>query len=406
MSIGLAILLWTLTTMAVCLLIYWGAVGFHVTRTMVLTPTLRAAMKYPALERWPSLCIIIPAHNEERGIGALLESLKKQDYPDFRVVFVLDRCTDRTAEILRSGINGDARFEVLETTSWPEDWVGKVNAMWTGYTQSASAKSADLLLFLDADTVLDPRALSAAVKLLKHRKLSMVSVLSTLTSETWFENLVQPATCMELVRQYPIVRANTEERRRPFANGQFILIERAAYDAIGGHEAVKSEVMEDVYFARHVAAKKYPLGLFLANNVVVCKMYPTWDRFERGWRRIFGECANRKPKRLVEAAWRLRFTGTILPLGAMAALGLGIWTSFTFGGDAPRLAIIFGSLGLAAFFGVVGFTYVFGRTSVFHVPGYIIGGWIVSRILIRAANDLREGNPTLWAGKSYRRTMR
>ncbi len=211
---------------------------------------------------------------------------------------------------------------------------------------------------------------------------------------------------MELLRQYPIERANNHEHRRAFANGQLILITPEAYASIGGHTAVKSDVLEDVYFARYVAAKGHRLGLFFADRLVVCRMYSSWAAFERGWLRIFGESANRKPRRLIEAAWRVRLTSSMLPVGALAGLVVGLITMITIGGILPGITFGVSLAGVLAFGGVVGFTYWFGRTPVLYAPTYIVGAWIASSVMLRAARNLSTGNPTIWGGRSYQRDVR
>lgn len=406
MPTWLVILLWSLTGMSLGVLGYWGAVVYHVVRTMVTIPTLRQALNYPSPSPWPSLCVIVPAHNEERGIDVLVESLKRQDYPDLHVIFALDRCTDRTLEIVRAGVGDDPRFQVVEISSCPEDWVGKVHAIWSTYNGSGVAQHADLLLFLDADTRLEPACLRASVTLLHQRGLHMLSLMSTLTADEWFEKIVQPAACMELLRQYPIFRANSEDRRRAFANGQFILISRDAYESIGGHMAVKSEVLEDVWFARRVADKGHRLGLFFADHLLECRMYNSWSAFERGWLRIFGECANRKPQRLVEAAWRLRLTGSIIPTGAFAGLVLGLAAAIVYGGWFPFAVAGISLAATILFAGVIGYSYWFARTPIRYVPAFVVGSWIAASVMLRAARNLSTGNPTQWGGKVYQRDVR
>lgn len=402
----LTILLWLLSTVSFSVVVYWGVVAFHVIRTMMTVPTLRDAVRMPAPPSWPTICLIVPAHNEERGIGLAVESIKQQEYANLRVVFALDRCTDGTRDIVQAAIGADEKFEIIDIDSCPEGWVGKVHALWEGYTRSAAARDAELLLFLDADTIMDPVCVGASVKLLHHRGLQMLSLMSTLTSDEWFERVVQPAACMELLRQYPISRANSLDRRRAFANGQFILITKEAYESVGGHVAVKGDVLEDVYFARHVAAKGHNMGLFLTDRLLVCRMYNTWEAFRRGWLRIFGECANRKPPRLREAAWRLRLTSSILPTGAMAGLGVGLAAWTIMGGVLAAATTILSTCAIAVFGGVIGYVYRAGRTPVAYTPTYVVGAWIAAGIMLRAARDLARGNPTLWGGKAYSRDVR
>src|SRR5204862_6144625 len=94
----------------------------------------------------------------------------------------------------------------------------------------------------DADTSFTPGCVAASLALMRERKLDLLSLLSTLSFDTWFERIVQPAATLELMRQYPLTLANAAMDRRPFANGQFMLFTREAYEDVGGHEAVKSSL--------------------------------------------------------------------------------------------------------------------------------------------------------------------
>jgi hypothetical protein len=107
---------------------------------------------------------------------------------------------------------------------------------------------------------------------MRERKLDLLSLLSTLTFHTWFERIVQPAATLELMRQYPLALANAATDRRPFANGQFLLFTRAAYDGHRRHEAVKSSLFEDVDLARLVDARKRLAGCFwqTASFIAAC----------------------------------------------------------------------------------------------------------------------------------------
>ena len=307
---------------------------------------------------------------------------------------------------MRERTAGDARFEIVEITSCPEDWVGKVHAIHEAYRRARAARDAELLLFLDADTIPAPACLRAGVAMLRHRGLQMLSLMSQLTTDEWFERVVQPPAFMELLRQYPIIRANSRERRRAFANGQFILAERAAYDSIRGHEAVKSEVLEDVHLARRLAAAGHDTGLFLAGPLLVCRMYNTWAAFRRGWLRIFGECANRKPGRLREAAWRLRLTGTLLPCAGVVGAAVGPIAWATHGGWLAVAVLVMSITGLAAYLGVVGYAARKSRVPLAYCATFPAGAWIAAGIMLEAARNLDRGDPTLWGGKQYVRAVR
>lgn len=396
---------------AVGLLAYWAAVAFHVQRTARGLPTARQGLSLPEAhalegEGAPRVCVIVPAHNEEGAIGGLARSLATQSYPNLSVVFALDRCTDGTRAVLEQAVGGDARFEVMDVRTWAEGWAGKVNAIWRGVQDSAAARAADVLLFADADTVMDKDCIRATVAILRHRRLGMLSLVSTMTHERWFENAVQPCAGMELMRQYPLLRANLDRGRRPFANGQFILITREAYDAIGGHEAVYWALLEDMEIARLCEKRGVRAGLFMADGMHICRMYSTFDEFRRGWKRIYTECANRKVSRLEALAWRVWMTGLVLPALALGAVGLGLFGLRAHPDELAWACIMVGSVAvLAMLLGLV-LAYRLGGVPVRHVLSYPFGAYHTGRILREAAADLRAGKPTVWGGREYVRPAR
>lgn len=421
-----------LTTIALVLLtlcslvtaVYWGAMLVHFALTSRQIPTARDGLRHwPAAiggsdRGAPRVCIIVPAHNEEAVIGNLAASLAAQDYPRDRLhlVFALDRCTDGTRGVIEQAMAaaGDVdRAEIIEVTHCPEGWTGKVHAVWSavrGSRHVAALGPSDVLLFADADTTFDPACTRAAVALMRERRLDMLSLLSTQRVGSWFEWVVQPAACLELVRQYPLRRANSETRRRPFANGQFIMFTREAYERIGGHEPVKDEPLEDVHISRLAHAKGLRLGLFLADGMMFCRMYRDWPSFERGWKRIFIECANRKVSRLKKVGWRLRLLGAALP--AAAAVG-AVWAGVLWAGAAPGesgllapIVCILSLVALAAYGAGVVLTCRASRTPLAAAAAFPAGAWLAGGLILRAAADLASGKPMLWGGREYHRARR
>lgn len=404
--------------------VYWGALLVHFALTARQVPTARDGLRlWSAAGRGgadrsppPRVCIIVPAHNEQAVIGGLAASLAAQDYPRDRLsfVFVLDRCTDDTRGVIERAFAGagDDRYEIIEVSHCPEGWTGKVHAMWTAVRQSRHAAALagdDLLLFADADTTFDPACTRATVALMRHRTLDMLSLLSTQHVSSWFEWVVQPAACLELVRQYPLRRANSHTKRRPFANGQFIMFRRDAYERIGGHEPVKDEPLEDVHISRLAHAKGLRLGLFLADGMMFCRMYRDWPSFQRGWKRIYIESANRKVSRLRKIGWRLRLLGTLLPAAsaASAAWGAAVWSQLPAGeaGIAPIVCIL-GAVAVLAYTVAVILTCRSSRTPLAGAFAFPAGAWLAGTIILSAAADLASGKPMLWGGREYHRARR
>lgn len=386
----------------VMLTVYWSVVAYHALRSAIMVPTARRGLALATARPdrpWPSVCVIVPAHNEEASIAEAARSILGQDYPALRVVFALDRCTDRTSEVVRSAIGVDTRAETLEIAECPPDWAGKVHALWTAARTAPAATHADLLLLADADTSFHPSCVRACVALMERRGLGMLSLLSTMTTDRWFEKAVQPAAGMELIRQYPLTRANAPTHRRPFANGQFILVDRGAYERIGGHASVRSALLEDVEFARRVSAHGVAAGMFLARGMLHCRMYSRWDDFKRGWTRIYTESAGRKVRRLRTQAGRVRLLGVYLP-GACALGGALAGVRLGASPIAPATLWACGA-GFAAWISAVAVCYAMGSTPLAYVLLYPLGAWHVGGIQARAATDLRRGGKTVWGGREY-----
>ncbi len=406
MSLLLSILLGLLAASAFALLVYWSVGIFQISCTMILVPTARRGLALArAATEHPGVCVIVPAHNEARVIDRLVRSLKAQDYPKLSVILSLDRCTDATAALARAAIGSDSRFTVLEIASCPADWAGKVNAVWQAVLHAG--KVPDMFLFADADTILTPPCISAMVAMLRSRKLDMISLWSTLENVEWFEYVAQPAAGFELARAFPLIKANRDRDRRPFANGQFMLITRAAYEKTGGHEGLRTEVLEDLALAVRVKQHGMKPGVFLARGIMTCRMYPTFAAFRSGWKRIYVEAANCKVARLRKWSLVNRTVGTALPLASLALLTLAL------AGTIPEAIRQFqpslqwlGAAALGVWAIALTWAYWLGGTPLWAFPAHVIGSWIVGGILKEAADDLEAGKPTKWGGREYVRPAR
>jgi chlorobactene glucosyltransferase len=403
-TLTLDILMFVLLLGAVASLVYWGAVAAAIVKTNRLLPTAKdgiaIADRTPPEER---VCIVVPAHNEAGNIAKLIQSLKAQDYDRLNIVLALDRCTDDTKGVALEAIDGDHRFEIVEITECPDDWAGKVHAAHSGVTRSNGAKDADVLLFSDADTWFDPSCVRATVALANDRGLDMLSLLSTLEGEQWFEKWVQSAAAFELARQYPLLRVNMDgDRQRPFANGQFMLFRADAYRDIGGHEAVKGAVLEDIAFALLLKYRGKRGGLLMADGILRCGMYGSWEEFVRGWKRIYTESANREAGRLKRYALRVPVLNAVLPDMSFACMVVAIWL----GNPATQIGGgVVGAAGVIAWFVAVGLMLRMSHAPLRQVFGFWFGSFLVGGIFRKAARDLETGTPTKWGGREYVRPV-
>ena len=128
----------------------------------------------------------------------------------------------------------------------PAGWVGKNHAVSIG----AAAAQGDWLLFTDADTYHYPGATRRALGDAVDHDAVLVSYSPEQEMETWWERALIPFVYCRLAAKFSFARVNDPKRPDAAANGQFLLVLRDAYDAVGGHAAVAREILEDVALAR------------------------------------------------------------------------------------------------------------------------------------------------------------
>ncbi|HEX6104133.1 MAG TPA: glycosyltransferase family 2 protein, partial [Gemmatimonadales bacterium] len=187
--------------------------------------------------------IVIPARNESATIETVVRSVLASAYQPFELLVVNDRSTDDTAAIAGRLAAEDPRVRLVEGEPLPDGWYGKPWACHQGYRVAAG----ELLLFTDADTRHEPDLLGRAVAALRRERADLVTVSPHQRCVTFWERVIMPQIWLLLGLRFHPIRVNRARRERDvIANGQFILVRRAAYEAIGTHAAVRHEVAEDL----------------------------------------------------------------------------------------------------------------------------------------------------------------
>jgi glycosyltransferase involved in cell wall biosynthesis len=257
--------------------------------------------------------VIVPARNEEACLALCLESLVAQTGIDFEIIVVDDASTDRTAEIARSfsslnhspdeGVRGftshvgagaltrprptDSPDEalppvhVISAPPLPDNWTGKNNAMSAG--AKVAHGNAKWLLFTDADTVHKPGSLAGAIAEAEQHGAALLSYSPEQEVRTFWEKAVMPVIFAELAATYPPKKVNDPTSPIAAANGQYLLISRQAYDAVGGHTKIAGDLLEDVAMARLVKSSGRKIFFRYGGDAVRTRMYRSWAQMKEGW---------------------------------------------------------------------------------------------------------------------------
>jgi chlorobactene glucosyltransferase len=231
----------------------------------------------------PLVSVIIPARNEERNIERCVRSVLATQYPSLEVIVVNDHSTDATATIAHAIACDDSRLVVLDALDLPDGWFGKQWACATG----ALIARGELLLFTDADTRHAPDLLPRAVNALRDRDAALLSVAGHQEMHSFWERVIQPQMFALLSIRYGGTEHVSNARRAVdvIANGQFILVRREAYDAVGGHAAVRDRVAEDMALGQEFFRAGQPVVLMLALNQFSTHMYASLRELIDGWRK-------------------------------------------------------------------------------------------------------------------------
>ena len=269
-----------------------------------LTTTTAAPLK---------LSVVIPARNEEDCIGDCLRSLVPQSEAgwelgrDWEIVVVDDNSSDRTHAIAAEfpGVT------LLYAPALQKSWTGKANACWAG----AKAARSEWLLFTDADTVHQHGHLSLAVVEAERHNVAMLSYSPRQIVTGIWQRALMPLVFSELAATYPPAKVSDPETHLAAANGQFLLVRRDDYFRIGGHQAVRDAVLEDVELANIIKRRKLGLRFRYAPDAVSTHMYRSFNAMFEGWTKnlalLFGNP-------LALAAWRLLDLALLIGLPLLA----------------------------------------------------------------------------------------
>lgn len=252
--------------------------------------TVHAALNARLLRRCPSdppavsarVAVLVPARDEAAVIGACLRALTEQRrLTDVAIAVLDDGSRDGTGLLVRAVAETDPRVRLLTGTDPPPGWLGKPHAC---HQLAAAHPDADWLVFVDADVVLAPHAVAAAVAAAQMYCVDLLCPFPRQRACGVAERLVQPLLAWSWLTLVPLRWA--ERSTRPslaVAAGQFLVVRRGAYDRAGTHAAVRGAVLEDLALARAVRRTGGRTTVADGTGLAACRMYDGWAELREGY---------------------------------------------------------------------------------------------------------------------------
>jgi len=344
----------------------------------------------------PLISICVPARNEERNIRACVEAILNQDYPNIEVIVLDDRSTDSTLTQLAEIASLDSRLLPVSGTDLPEGWAGKPFALF----QASAVARGEWLCFVDADTFLAPQAISSCYSKAIETKADMFTTMNKQILGSFWEKVVMPLVMTALSVGFSPRKVNDPNTRDAIANGQFIMIRRSVYDAIGGHEKVKDQIVEDKAISEQVKWNGHRLVVADGSQVISTRMYTSLPSMWEGWTKNIYLGLSDHPSMLLLGA----FGAT---LSVIAALFLPLWTllgaNWLFnGGTWLAIAVIVQSLLVWGW--LIYFRAQVARKmniSAWYALTTPLGAGVFAAMMLTSAWKVLSGQGVTWRGRKY-----
>lgn len=330
---------------------------------------------------------IIPARNEEASIARVVESVAAQAEVG-EVIVVDDESADATPRILAELAARIPKLKVIQAGELPVGWVGKNHAAAAG----AAAASGEWLLFTDADTFHLPGSAARALRDATERGADLVSYSPEQEFGSWWDRALITFVFCRLGAKFPYEHVNDPALPDAAANGQYVFVSRACYDAVGGHAWLAGEVLEDVAFAKRVKGSRRRIYLTVSNGVVRTRMYRSFSAMWEGWTKNLYLLVGGTPGAVLREMalvlpWPAIFCLLLYPLARAHGAG---WLCL---GAAAALLLVWHAL-----YGIALSRSLLSASNIqYYIPGSVLyAAAVVTSWWKRARGKVR------WKGRTYR----
>jgi chlorobactene glucosyltransferase len=345
------------------------------------------------VSRSPKVSVILPARNERCYIARCLDSLLGQDYPNFEIIAINDSSTDGTGEIMKAYAANDLRVLHIDASPKPEGWTGKNWACYQGFLQARG----ELLMFTDADSEHLPSTMSLAVGHLISENLEALTAVPRLICNDFWTKMTLPVLATFLHTRFSPIRVNDPNSKTGYFFGSFFIITRNTYEAIGTHEGVKDELVEDGALGSKVKASKFRMKMVRGEShidAVWARDLPTlWQGLRRFMIPVYYQDK--------VDAYMMAMTVFFILFAPFASLPYLILASFA---GNISFQILFG-LQISAIALIVVTTAVQCRLAIFESPLYAftapLSGALISLSFMSAIADAKKKGAVSWRDRKY-----
>lgn len=232
------------------------------------------------IENNPLVSVLIPARNEAKNIGIIIDDIRAQTYQNIEIIVFDDHSTDDTARIVNEIAKNDNRIQLIQSTRLPKNWLGKNHAC---HQLSENAKGS-YFIFLDADVRIKNKLISKSLAYSQKYELALLSIFPIQKMQSTGEKLTVPLMHYILLTLLPLILV-----RKSFftahsaANGQFMLFDSEVYKKYWPHRLFKSEKVEDIKISRFYKSKKQTVACLTGTNLITCRMYQNYTEAVNGF---------------------------------------------------------------------------------------------------------------------------
>ena len=344
------------------------------------------------------ISVIVPARNEARNIRRSIEALAAQSYQNLELIVVDDGSTDATPQILKQlqeapKPDSSPEITIINGSALPPGWAGKPHALHQGF----QAAQGEWLCFVDADTFANPDLIASTYQAATNLGADMLTILTDQDLGSFWEKVIMPLVFTALSVGFPARRVNDPQKTDAIANGQFILIRRQVYQAVGGHAAVHDQIAEDKALAVLVKGSGFHLVLGDGRELARTRMYTSLPEIWEGWVKNIYLGMQDRP-------WLL-LLGAIT--GFVAALALPLWTILSLawlaqGGGWIAVLVAAESLILWGYL-------LYNRSQVnqamdisfWYALTLPLGALIFTAMMLTSAYNVYSGRGVTWRGRRY-----